>query len=283
MMHPRRLLRWALVGAIVATVLAYATIVAWFMASEEALVFKTSRTQHPVPSDVASRLEQVSGVAAGDAPALLWVMRHEDASAPWVIFLHGNGANVSTPANVTRYRQLHDLGLSVLAPEYPGFGALGGTASEAKAAAAARAAWDWVRGAGVPADRVAVYGWSLGSGVATHLASAVDERALILEGGFTGVDDRARELYPWLPIRLMIRNPFASRDRIAHVGSALLLLHARDDEIIPFAHGERLLQAAREPKRLVALSGGHVRPNEVNEPTYTGALRQFFDDVFDQR
>ena len=77
----------------------------------------------------------------------------------------------------------------------------------------------WLREQGVPASSIAIYGWSLGSGVATDLASAVDERAVVLEGAFSGVDDRASELYPWLPIRLMVRNRFASRERIARLGS----------------------------------------------------------------
>jgi fermentation-respiration switch protein FrsA (DUF1100 family) len=78
----------------------------------------------------------------------------------------------------------------------------------------------------------------------------------------------------------MIRNAFASRDRIARIGSPLLLLHARDDQIIPFPHGQRLLDAARAPKRLVALTGGHIRPNVRDEATYLAALRDFFGEVF---
>jgi fermentation-respiration switch protein FrsA (DUF1100 family) len=277
----RRFLRWSLLGATAAVVVAYATVVGWFMAHEVALVFAPSARQHPLPPDLASSVERVSRARRDGTPTLLWVLRTDDSPRrPWVVFLHGNTANVSTPENVTRYRQLHGLGLQVVAPEYPGFGELAGIASEPAAAAAARSAWDWLRASGIPASNIAIYGWSLGSGVATHLASEVDERALVLEGAFTGVDDRARELYPWLPIRLMIRNPFASRERIANVGSPLLLLHAQDDEVIPFAHGQRLLEAAREPKRLVTLHGGHIRPNVRDQATYLGALRRFFREAF---
>ncbi len=276
----RRLVRWSLAGALAASLLAYGTVVAWFVANEASLVFAPSRRVHPLPAAVSARLERIVRQPGPGTAGLIWALRQPDRDdAPWVIFLHGNSANVSTPENVTRYRQLLSLGLQVVAPEYPGFGELPGAASETGTAAAARDAWDWLRASGVPAARIAVYGWSLGSGVATHLAAAVDERAVVLEGAFTGVDDRARELYPWLPIRLMIRNPFASRERIGRIGSPLLLLHARDDEIIPFAHGEQLWQAAREPRRLVALRGGHIRPNERDEATYLGALRQFFTET----
>jgi len=277
----RRFLRWSVAGALLAVALAYGTAIGWLMANEVQLVFVPNRTASPVAEAVAAHIERVPRTLPGGAPGLLWVMRQaERPHAPWVLYLHGNGANLSTPENVERYDHLRTLGLQVVTPEYPGFGALEGTPSEATLGAAARDAWAWLREMGVPASSVALYGWSLGSGVATDLASTVDEHAVVLEGAFTGVDDRARELYPWMPIGLMIRNPFASRARIAHIGSQLLLLHARDDTIIPFAHGERLLQAARQPKRLVALAGGHIHPHIRDEATYLGALREFFGEAF---
>jgi pimeloyl-ACP methyl ester carboxylesterase len=274
----RRWLAWSVAGALAAIVLAYATAVGYMMANEVALVFAPNGRDYAIAPEIARRIERVPRTVDG-SPGLLWVLRGE-ADAPWVVFLHGNAANVSTPENVTRYLQLRSLGLQVVAPEYPGFGSVPGRASEAGAAAAARDAWEWVRASGVPASRIAVYGWSLGSGVATHLATTVDERGLVLEGAFTGVDDRAREVYPWLPIRYMIRNPFASRDRIGRIGSPLLLLHARDDRIIPFPHAERLLAAAHGPKRLVALTGGNIRPNLVDQQTYLDGLRGFFAEIF---
>lgn len=277
----RRFLRWSLIGALVAAVLAYGTAVGWLMANEVQLVFVPNRKVYTVAPDVAARIERVPRVTAAGAPGLLWVMRHAaQPQAPWVLYLHGNGANVGTPENVERYQHLHELGLQVVAPEYPGFGEVAGVPSEAALVAAARDAWNWLRDSGVPPGSIAIYGWSLGSGVATDLASTVDERGLVLEGAFSGIDDRASELYPWLPIRLMVRNRFASRDRIGRTGSPLLLLHATDDTIVPVAHARTLLALAREPRRLVELTGGHVHPNRQDETRYVAALRLFFGDVF---
>lgn len=277
----QRFLRWSLIGVLAATVLAYGTAVAWMMFNEVALVFVPKQTAHPIAADAARRIEHISRALPGGGEGLLWVLRQPDrADAPWVIFLHGNAATVSAPTNVERYLQLLDLGLQVVAPEYPGFGGLAGTPSEAALGVAARDAWGWLRETGVPASSIAIYGWSLGSGVATNLAADVDERAVVLEGAFSGVDDRASELYPWLPIRWMVRNGFASRDRIGAIGSPLLLLHATDDTVIPFAHGQRLLERARPPRRLVALTGGHIHLNRDDSARYIAALREFFSDVF---
>lgn len=272
----RRFLRWSLLGASGAALLAYLTVVAYLMVNEVSLVFVPRRTLAAVPPAVEAQLERLPRALAGGTPGQLWVLRQAARpDAPWVLFLHGNGATVATPENVERYEHLRALGLQVVAPEYPGYGGLDGTPSEQGLLSAARDGWQWLRREGVPASRIVVYGWSLGSGVATALASEVDEQAVILEGAFTGVDDRAAELYPWLPVRLMIRTRFASRDRIATIGSPLLLLHAADDTIIPYAHGQRLLALARSPKTLVTLTGGHVHPNRADRARYEAALREF--------
>jgi pimeloyl-ACP methyl ester carboxylesterase len=111
----------------------------------------------------------------------------------------------------------------------------------------------------VPANRIVIYGHSLGSGVATELALHVEAAGLILEGAFTSVPDRGAEIYPWLPVRLLATQRFANIDKIGHVAMPKLIMHASDDSIIPYAHGQRLFAAARAPKEWVELKGGHMR------------------------
>src|SRR5690606_22011101 len=126
-----------------------------------------------------------------------------------------------------------------------------------------------------------IYGWSLGSGAATQVAADVDEAALVLEGAFTSVADVAAEIYPYLPVRWLLRHPFASHSRIGRAGSPVLLLHARDDEVVPFAHAERLHAAATGLRQLVPLSGGHVHPNLAREDDYLRALHGFLGAALD--
>lgn len=272
-----------LLAAAVAAGLAYATAMGWVMAHEVDLVFKPNRRAYAVALEAPAGITIARTLPDG-RPGQLWVVRHAGRpDAPWVVYLHGNGATVATPENVERYGVLHDLGLQIVAPEYPGFGVLDGVPSEAALGLAARDAWAWLREQGVASADIAVYGWSLGSGVATDLASVVDERGVVLEGAFTGVDDRGREVYPWLPIGLMIRNRFASRERIGRLGSPLLLLHATDDQVIPVGHARRLLALAQPPRRLVELTGGHVHPNRAARARYTGALRAFFSGLWPTR
>ena len=198
----------------------------------------------------------------------------------WILFLHGNAASISSSANVRRYDQLRQLGLDVLAVEYPGFGDVGGTASEAGMHAAARAAYDRLRRIdGVPASRIVIYGWSLGTGAAVPLARDVEEAALIAEGGFTSVLARAGEQHPLMPVRWLLQHPFRSDEAIAGTHSATLFLHSPDDTIIPFPHGAAMFARAAEPKRLVRLAGGHIYPNAEDADRYSAAIHDFLSEV----
>jgi pimeloyl-ACP methyl ester carboxylesterase len=279
----RPAIRSLLLGLLSLVAAVYLAALGWLKWNEVALVYRPVTRLDPLPGDLGLTPERLHAAGEDGTSHVLWVYpSSRGRQAPWIIFLHGNGANVTTSVNVARCHQLSLLGLNVLAVEYPGFGESPGEPSEPAMVAAAQAAWRWLTGAiGVPAQHVAIYGWSLGSAVATQLASDVDEGALVLEGAFTSVADRAGEEYPWVPVSLLLRHPFASEERIAAAGSPLLLLHARDDDIVPFAHGERLIAAARGLRQLVPLAGGHVYPNLVSEEAYLRALHVFLSDALD--
>lgn len=276
-------LRSLLFGLLICVALLYLGALGWLKWHETEMIYRPVTAMQDVPGDLGIAPERLQVTDAAGATHPLWVYRtRPSAEAGWVIFLHGNGANVSTSMNVARCHQLTLLGLNVVAVEYPGFGESPGVPSEPGMVAAGMAAWHWLtRDLGVSPSRVALYGWSLGSGAATQVAADVDEAAVVLEGAFTSVADVAAEVYPYLPVRWLLRHPFASSARIGQASSPLLLLHARDDEIVPFAHAERLQQAARGLRHLVPLAGGHVYPNLAREDDYLHALHAFLGAALD--
>jgi fermentation-respiration switch protein FrsA (DUF1100 family) len=125
----------------------------------------------------------------------------------------------------------------------------------------------------VPADRIVVFGHSLGSGVAIELATRVTPAALVVEGAYTSGVDRGQELYPFLPVRYVATQRFLSIDKIARVTMPKLFLHSPSDDVIPFPHGERLFAAATGPKRFVSVVGGHMDAFSRDKTTYFGAIR----------
>jgi len=91
----------------------------------------------------------------------------------------------------------------------------------------------------------------------TELATHVAPRALILESTFTSAVDLGAEVYRWLPVRWMARMRYDTVAKIGAVTCAKLIVHSRDDEIVPFSHGERIYARAAPPKKLLAITGSH--------------------------
>lgn len=263
-----------LAGLALLLIVAYIGAMVWLVTQETALVFRAGRPLGELRP--RSPFQQVFVDAeTGSQPA--WVIRPRlsPETRPWVIYLHGNDANIATRMNILHYDQLADLGLNVLAPEYRGFAGLKGVPTEEGLSRDARAAYDYLRQhLGAEPRRIVIYGWSLGSAVAVNLASQVDEAAVILEGAPASIVAIGQQRYPFFPIRYLIRNPFESIARIAQVKSPLLFLHSPEDTVIPIAEGRRLFEAAPPPKQFVEVEGGHVFASE-RDPRFFPAVRSF--------
>lgn len=86
-------------------------------------------------------------------------------------------------------------------------------------------------------------------------------------------------MYPWLPVRALIRHEYDVLGRVGAIEAPLLFSHAREDEIVPFAHAERLLDASGEGARLMALEGGHNDAYRATGERYMEGLREFLEDA----
>ncbi len=203
------------------------------------------------------------------------------AQAPVLLYLHGARWNVTGSA--TRIRRMQELGFSVLAIDYRGFGkSTAQLPSEQLALEDARAAWDWLA-ARYPDRPRYIFGHSLGGAIAIDLASRVDdEHGTLVEGTFTSIPDLVDTFkWGWLPVSGLITQRFESVSRVAGIGSPLLVVHGAQDQLIPPELGRRLFEAAASPKLFVEVEGGsHHNTNAVGQPQYRLALAQLFGDRF---
>ena len=195
-----------------------------------------------------------------------------------LLFFHGNAGNISH--RLDSIGQFRALGLSVLIIDYRGYGQSAGRTTEAGIYRDAAAAWRYLTDdRGIVASDIIVFGRSLGASVASHLAARRQPLALIVESAFTSVPDIAQDLYPWLPARWLSRLRHATREHVRDVRCPVLVIHSRDDEIIPFQHGESIFASANEPRTLLQLRGTHNDGFLYDERTYMNGLRTFLGSL----
>lgn len=191
-----------------------------------------------------------------------------------LLYAHGNAGNISH--RLDSIRLFHDMGLSVLIFDYRGYGKSTGEPSEAGIYRDAETVWQYLTmQRGFTPARIVVFGESLGAAVAAHLAAQHQPGALILASAFTSLPDLAADLYPYLPARWLVRFRYDTRRYLQDMHAPVLVAHSREDEIIPYRHGQALYDAAHEPRQWLELRGGHNDLFFANEEVFAREVGKF--------
>lgn len=242
------ILKWLLIVALGS----YATFAALLYFAQRGLQYipDTSRT-NPATAGLPVAQEVVLDAADGER-VIVWHVPPR-GQAPVVLYFHGNGGALAWRAE--RFRQLTADGTGLVALSYRGYGGSTGSPTEAGLLADARAAYEFTV-ARYPAQRIALWGESLGSGVAVAIASELPVGHVVLESPFTSAADVGAAHYWFLPVRLLMKDQFRSDLRIGKVTAPVLIVHGDNDEVVPFILGERLYGLINAPKRFVRVAGG---------------------------
>jgi fermentation-respiration switch protein FrsA (DUF1100 family) len=262
--------------------LCYLVVLLALRLSEFRMLYVPGRTRALLdpPAELGLDLRRVTVTASDGVRLVSWAMPVNGGSGTWLLICHGNAGNISEAGRPHHYASLRALGLSLLAFDYRGYGESEGAPSEDGLYRDADAAYRYLRDTlRVPPERIVLFGHSLGSAVAVELASRVPAAGLILDGALTSVVERAQELFPYAPVRWIAASRYASIERVRELTLPKLFLHARNDEVIPIAHGRRLYEAAAPPKRFVELQGTHGDAFNVDSAAYFGAIGRFVSEL----
>jgi len=187
-----------------------------------------------------------------------WYGRPSDPSKPVLLYFHGNGGGIDIRTG--RIKPLLEQGYGVLLAEYRGYGGNPGKPTEKGLYADAEAYFKWLTTQElINEDRIVVYGESLGTGVATYLASKHwNIRGVILDAPFTALTDVAQASMWIVPMKFLMLDRYSSIKRIQSVNSPLLIMHGARDRVVPVRLGKKLFAAANEPKEFKLFpTGGH--------------------------
>ena len=174
-----------------------------------------------------------------------------------LLYFPGNAGNLGHPERVYAFKKLTADGTGLLAVSYRGYGGSTGSPTEAGLRLDAFALYEeGVRRYGM--QRLFAFGHSLGSGIAAQLALEKDLRGLILEAPYTSAAAIAQARYWYVPVKYLMLDQFRTDEIIGKIDEPILILHGDRDQVIPFAHGQKLYELARALKRLVVIKdAGH--------------------------
>ena len=209
------------------------------------------------PTDFGLEGEEMDFMAE-DAVRLHGAWFPLDDAIGTILFCHGKNGNITG-----RYPAIADIQrrmpVNVFIFDYRGFGKSSRWPTEKGLYRDARAAFEVVRAMHDDDDAppVVVFGRSLGAAIAAQLCLDKPVRGLLVENGFTDLPSMARRVRPDWPIRLLLRERYATIDKLRRLQIPCVIMHSRNDELIPFEMGEALFAAAAEPRQFLQTSGGH--------------------------
>jgi hypothetical protein len=270
----KRLMHTALMLLLALTV-AYGALVGFVWLNQDRLVYFPSPTLVQTPADWGIAYEDV-WITTEDGVLLHGWFVPAEAARGAVLYFHGNGGNMSQSLFDVAAAQQHSLHMLII--DYRGYGLSEGTPSEPGLYRDAAAAWAYLTDTrNISPDEIIIMGQSLGGAVATWLAQQHTPAGLVLMSTFTAMPDVGAQHYPFLPVRLLSHNRYPTRERLPEVEVPILISHARDDEVIPFAHGQRLATLAPERTTFLELSGGHARGFASMSEAHPTEITAFLD------
>ncbi len=234
----------------------YFVLVAALYFLQRSVLYHPDRTR-PEPADFGVGEMQAVTLETQDGLRLLaWWRPPGDDTLPVLLFFHGNAGHIGYRGE--KLRPYLDRRWGVLLVAWRGYSGNPGKPTEPGLYADGRAALAFLGERGIPPSRQVAYGESLGAAVAVEMARATRFGAVVLEAPFTSIADIAQAMYPFIPVRPLVRDKFASIEKISEMRSPLLVIHGEADNVISVRYGRRLYAAANDPKSAHFVPGaGH--------------------------
>jgi fermentation-respiration switch protein FrsA (DUF1100 family) len=248
----------------------YIGIVVKLYAAQDRILFQPARGPMNVADAGVPGLAAVTLHTADGLDLTAWY-KAGAAGRPVIVYFHGNSGDLDDRAG--RLRLFDSFGWGELFVEYRGYGPNPGVPSQDGFNQDALAAYGFLQSAQVPPQTIVLYGESLGTGVAVRLATERPVGAVVLDSPYVSIAAVAQARFWFLPVALLIKNPFTLRARITGIHAPLLVMQGALDHVVPPAQGVAVYEAALPPKAF--WSGPGTYHYNVLESGGAAVLRDF--------
>tara|TARA_X000001036_G_scaffold221848_1_gene207599 strand:- start:210 stop:1010 length:801 start_codon:yes stop_codon:yes gene_type:complete len=175
-----------------------------------------------------------------------WIIRKDLKKFKTLVIFHGNAGDLSN--RIYKLNELYKLDINILLISWRGFSGNKGSPTEKNLYADAKASIKWLNEQGVKNSQIILYGESLGSGVAVEIGKENNFNSIILESPFTSIENSAKIYYPYLPVKLLLKDRYDSISKIKKINTPILIMHGKKDDVVPFSMGKELFEKANSPK-----------------------------------
>ena len=196
--------------------------------------------------EITVNIEKVNIKTSDNINLLGWYHEKNLKEFKTLIFFHGNAGSLEN--RIHKLNHFKDMNVNFLIIAWRGFSGNSGEPSENGLYKDGKSAIDWLIKKGVSEQKLILYGESLGTGVAVHLAQNRNFSGVILETPFTSMIDAAKTFYPYIPVKLLLKDKFENYKKIKNINSPILIMHGEADQIVPFSMGKKLYEIANKPK-----------------------------------
>ena len=163
-----------------------------------------------------------------------------------IVYFHGNAGKLEN--RIHKLNHFKDMNVNFLIISWRGFSGNSGKPSEQGLYKDGKSAIDWLKKIGLAEKDIILYGESLGTGIATQIAQNKKFAGLILETPFTSMVDAAKNVYPYIPVGLLLKDKYENEKKIKNINIPVLVLHGEADKIVPFKMGKKIYEIANQPK-----------------------------------
>ena len=263
----------ALLTAVLTIAIAYLALCLAVYWLQRKLIYHPDSRVEATPTDIGLEYREYSLLSSDSIKFVVWQIP-QTASQTVVVLFHGNADNISRDLEL--FRTWYNLGASVIAFEYRGY--LGGEGEpteegiERDLQVLADSMRSWYTSDTI---KVIAMGRSLGGAVAAKFCLKYPASGLILESTFSSMADMGEARFPFLPVRLLLRERYDTEAILRRLSIPVLVIHSGDDEVVPFHLGRKLYNAANEPKEFVEIEGGHNTGVNFSSGQLETAYRQF--------
>ena len=213
--------------------------------------FQSKLLYHPMVNNyfsdrLAVPIEKVRVKSLDNIELLSWYYNKDLKKYKTILFLHGNAGALEN--RIYKLNHFKNMDINFLIISWRGFNDNKGKPTEKGLYKDARGAVAWLKTKGITEKDIVLYGESLGTGIAIEIAQNKNFAGVILESPYTSMIDLGKDKYPFLPVKLLLRDKYESINKIKNINSPILVMHGKADNIVPFYMGEKLYKYANKPK-----------------------------------